>query len=153
MIGISILSFFGIRKIARIVQVQKLMQESVVVEIPDLNIKAPVLEGINQEVLRQATGHFPNTGSIGAGNFCIAGHSSVMYKELFNNLKSVENGMKICLYDIEKHCFTYYVIDSFIVEPDEVWILQDFGDDRVTIVTCTDDGSHRLVVVGKMKLS
>ena len=27
-------------------------------------------------------------------------------------------------------------------------ILDDFGDDRITIITCTDDGTQRQVVVG-----
>ena len=40
--------------------------------------------------------------------------------------------------------------DSFIVNPDETWILDDFEDVRITIVTCTDDGTQRQVVVGKM---
>ena len=130
---------------------QKLLNENIVVEIPDLNIKAPVMEGIDQEVLRIAAGHFPDTGEVGKGNFCIAGHSSIIYKEFFNNLKNVRNGMEIRLYDMEKRCYRYAVEDSFIVEPNEVWILQDFGDDRITIVTCTDDGSQRLVVIGKLK--
>ena len=35
-----------------------------------------------------------------------------------------------------------------IVEPEDTWILQDYGDDRITIVTCTDDGERRMVVTG-----
>ena len=150
-IGISVLSFFGIRKLVRYVNLQKLLNENIVVEIPDINIKAPVIEEIDQEVLRIAVGHFPDTGEVGKGNFCIAGHSSVIYKEFFNDLKNVQNGLEIRLYDKAKRCYRYAVEDSFIVEPNEVWILQDFGDDRITIVTCTDDGSQRLVVIGKLK--
>jgi len=37
---------------------------------------------------------------------------------------------------------------SKIVDPDAVWVLDDFGDDRITIITCTDDGTQRQVVVG-----
>ena len=129
---------------------RKLLRENVVVEIPDLDIKAPVLEGVGNDVLRQAAGHFENTGDIGKGNYCIAGYSSVIYKEFFNNLKNVQNGMEIYLYDKSKNRYTYVVTDSFIVNPDETWILDDFEDVRVTIVTCTDDGTQRQVVVGKM---
>lgn len=42
------------------------------------------------------------------------------------------------------------VCNNFIVEPDEVWVLDDFGDNRITIITCTDDGLQRQVVVGKL---
>ena len=149
--GMSILGFMGVRKIRRDIHRQELMKSNVVVEIPELKIKAPVLEGTEQEILAQGTGHFPETGAVGEGNFCIAGHSSTIYKEYFNPLKQVQNGMKINLYRIDKTYVTYTVTESFIVNPDETWILRDFGDCRVTLVTCTDDGSQRLVVVGTLE--
>lgn len=150
-IGISILGFYGIRKIHREIQKQKLLRENVVVEIADLKIKAPVLEGTDNKILSKATGHFVETGVPGSGNYCIAGHSSSIYKEYFNNLKNVEIGMEITLYDKEKKRYTYTATESFIVEPNETWVLDDFDDDRITIITCTDDGKQRQVVVGKKK--
>lgn len=97
--------------------------------------------------LSKAAGHFSGTGDFGKGNYCIAGHSSTIYKEYFNSLKNAEFGMKVNLYDKNKKCYTYIVKEVKIIEPDETWILDDFGDDRLTIVTCTDDGTQRLVVV------
>lgn len=151
--GISILGFFGIRKIVRECKKAKLMRENAVVEIADIHIKAPILEGTEQSVLSQAAGHFMDTGSIGSGNYCIAAHSSVVYKEYFNRLKEAEEGMEICLYTPQKECFSYIVTEIFIVEPNEIQILDDYGDDRVTLVTCTDDGTQRLVVVGTLQES
>ena len=84
--GFGILSFLGIRRISRDLHRSRLMRENTVIEIPDLHIKAPVLEGVEQSVLAEAAGHFPGKGSIGSGNYCIAAHSSVLYKEYFNNL-------------------------------------------------------------------
>lgn len=151
-VGLSVLSVFACRKIRRELNLRKLLRENVVVEIPELNIKAPVLEGVGNNVLQQAAGHFEDTGGVGKGNYCIAGHSSVIYKEFFNDLKDARIGMKINLYDKSKNCYTYVVTDLFIVDPDETWILNDFEDVRVTIVTCTDDGTQRQVVVGKMSV-
>ena len=149
-VGAGILGFFGVRKIWRELRKQKLMRENVVLEIPALNIKAPVLEGTENEILAKAVGHFPGTGTPGSGNYCIAGHSSTLYKEYFNALKDIEEGAQMLLYDTEKHCYTYQMTEMFIVEPNEVWILNDFGDDRLTLVTCTDDGSQRRIVVGQL---
>ncbi len=146
--GLSIIGFMGIRKIRRELHRQKLMRENVVVEIPALRIKAPVLEGTEQSVLREGAGHFEGTGAVGEGNYCIAAHSSIIYKEYFNNLKHVQEGMQILLYRIDKSCVTYTVSEHFTVNPSDTWILDDCGDDRITLVTCTDDGSQRLVVVG-----
>lgn len=150
-IGVSVLGFFGIWKAYREYQKQKLMRENPVIEIADLNIKAPVLEGTNNEILSKAAGHFIGTGDFGIGNYCLAGHSSTIYKEYFNNLKNVEIGMKITLYDMDKKSYYYTVSDNFIVEPNEIWVLDDFGDNRITIITCTDDGTQRQVVVGILK--
>ncbi|MDE6426196.1 MAG: hypothetical protein K2K89_08695 [Ruminococcus sp.] len=58
--GLSILSFCGVRKICHDINRQKLMNERVVVEIPDLKIKAPVLEGTNNDILSKIVGHFEN---------------------------------------------------------------------------------------------
>lgn len=147
-IGISILGFFGIRKIYREYNKQKLMRENPVIEITDLKIKAPILEGTDNDTLSKAVGHFTGTGDFDNGNYCIAGHSSTIYKEYFNDLKNISTGMKISLYDKQKSCYVYTVKETFIVDPDETWILNDFGDNRITVVTCTDDGTQRQVVVG-----
>ena len=147
LIGAGTLSFFVIRKIYRDIQRDKLMRENIVVEIPALHIKAPVLEGTDNEILAKAAGHFIQTGSINNGNYCIAGHSSTIYKEYFNNLKNIEIGMEVDLLDTDKHKYAYFVKEYFIVEPHEIWILDDFGDNRVTLVTCTDDGTQRFIVV------
>ena len=151
MAGCSIMLFYGGRKLYRMHQKQMLMRENPVVEIADLNIKAPVLEGTDQQTIAKAVGHFTGTGDFGSGNYCIAGHSSTIYKEYFNKLKDIENGMTITLYDTGKNRYDYTVIDHFVVNPDETWVLDDSGDDRITLITCTDDGSQRLVVTGKCK--
>lgn len=150
-IGVSILGVFSIRKIHREWNKQKLMRENPVAEIADLNIKAPILEGTDNDILSKAAGHFTGTGDFGKGNYCIAGHSSTIYKEYFSNLKNIETGMMITLYDKDKKCCKYTVTEIKIVEPDETWVLDDFGDNRITIITCTDDGSQRLVITGILK--
>ena len=127
------------------------MSKNPVIEISDINIKAPVLEGTDNETLAQAAGHFTDTGDFGKGNYCIAAHSSIIYKEYFNNLKNISMGTDIVLYDVNKNQYTYTADKSYIVKPSETWVLDDFGDNRITLITCTDDGSQRFVVVGILK--
>ena len=150
-VGSCVLSFFGIRKLHREFQKQKLMRENTVIEIAELDIKAPVLEGTERSVLSRGAGHFSGTGTIGSGNYCIAAHSSTIYKEYFNELKNAEKGMEILLYDHNDHSAKYRISQSFIVDPDDTWILEDKGDDRITLVTCTDDGTQRQVVIGMLE--
>ena len=152
-LGIAVLSVFVYWHISREIEKQCLLDICVVLEIPDLNIKAPVMDGTGHEVLSKAAGHFPGTGALGEGNYCIAGHKSTIYAEIFNEMKHIKIGMEMHLYDNneDRMKYTYIVTKDFIVEPNETWVLKDFGDDRITIVTCTDDGTQRQIVVGMLK--
>lgn len=56
------------------------------------------------------------------------------------------------LVDIDKKRTRYiYIVTEYrTVEPSETWVLNDFGDDRLTVISCTDDGKQRQVVVGML---
>ena len=73
LIGVSVLAVFGWKRITREIEKQKLLKECVVFEIPQLDIKAPVMDGTDHEVLSKAAGHFSNKGAVGSGNYCITG--------------------------------------------------------------------------------
>lgn len=153
--GISIAGFFVIRKVVREINKRRLMTEHIMLTIPELDIKAPVLEGTDNETLSKAVGHFPETGALGEGNYCIAGHSSPIDVEYFNGLADAAAGMEIQLYDTvqdanaERPQYVYEITEMFYVQPNELWVIGDFGDDRLTLVTCNDDGSERLIVVAQ----
>ncbi len=153
LMGLSVLVVFGFRRLCSELEKRRLLRECIVLEIPDLAIKAPVMDGTEHEVLSVAAGHFPGTGALGEGNYCIAGHNSTIYAEIFNEMKHIEEGMEMHLYDNDEKRtkYTYIVTEDFIVNPDETWVLDDFGDDRLTIVTCTDDGTQRQIVVGLLR--
>ena len=54
------------------------------------------------------------------------------------------------LYDTDENRtrFTYIVTEYKIVDPHSVEVLGDYGDNRLTVISCTDDGAYRQVVVG-----
>lgn len=151
--GMSVLGVFGWKRISREIEKHRLLRECIVFEIPALDIRAPVMDGTEHEVLSKAAGHFPGTGALGSGNYCIAGHNSTIYAEIFNEMKHIETGMEMYLIDNDENRtrYTYVVTENFIVEPSETWVLSDFGDNRITIVTCTDDGTQRQIVVGQYR--
>lgn len=151
--GIVILGVFGWKRISSEIRKHILLEKCVVLEIPDADIKIPVVEGTDGENLHIAAGHFKNTGSAGYGNYCIAGHNSTIYAEVFNTLSEVRSGSEIFLTDNdENHTkYEYVVTDIQIVEPKDTWVLNDYGDNRITIVTCTDDGRQRFIVTGMKK--
>ncbi len=151
--GLSVLGVFTYKKVSRELYLRKLLRENIVFEIPDLDIKVPVLEGTGKKALQASAGHFNGTGAPGKGNFCIAGHNSTIYAEIFNDLDKIKIGDTMYLTDIDENRtrYTYIVSDYDIVAPNRTDVLNDFGDDRITVISCTDDGEFRQVVVGKLK--
>ncbi len=148
--GLALLAYFGYQKISRELRMKHLLEENVVLEIPDLQIRVPVQEGTEKEILSVSAGHFPDTGQVGSGNYCIAGHNSTIYAEIFNDLDQISIGDKMYLVDddADRTKYAYTVTEYHIVNPDQVEVLNDFGDNRLTVISCTDDGQARQVVVG-----
>lgn len=153
--GVFILSLFAYRKISRELYLRKLLDNNINFEIPRLNIKVPVLEGTDSKALQVSAGHFEGTGTLGKGNYCIAGHNSTMYAEIFNDLDQIQIGDEMYLVDTEDNhtCYLYIVTEYKTVEPNDTWVLNDFDDNRLTVISCTDDGTQRQVVVGLLKPS
>ena len=149
--GVFILSIFSYQKISRELYLKKLLKENIVFDIPSLNLKVPILEGTDNNTLSVAAGHFEGRGSLGQGNYCIAGHNSTIYAEIFNDLDQIQIGAEMFLFDVDKIQYTYVVTEYKIVDPHEITVLDDYGDDRLTVISCTDDGEYRQVVIGKLR--
>ncbi|MBP3746047.1 MAG: class D sortase [Ruminococcus sp.] len=152
-LGIGVISLYGYRKISRELYLRRLLKDNINFEIPRLDIKVPVLEGTDQKSLQVSAGHFEGTGALGHGNYCICGHNSTIYAEIFNDLDEIKIGDEMYLIDTDENRtrYTYIVTDYRTVEPSDTWVLNDFGDDRITVISCTDDGKLRQVVVGMLK--
>ena len=148
--GVLILALFAYQRISRERYLKKLLNDHVNFEIPSLNIKVPVLEGTDPKSLQVSAGHFEGTGLPGHGNYCIAGHNSTIYAEIFNALDRFQIGDEMYLFDNDEKRtrYTYIVAEYHVVAPQSVEVLDDYGDDRLTVISCTDDGKQRQVVVG-----
>ena len=74
------------------------------------------MDGTEHEVLSKVAGHFPGTGAVGSGNYCIAGHNSTIYAEIFNEMKHIEIGMVMYLIDNDEQRtkYTYTVTQNFL---------------------------------------
>ncbi len=118
--------------------------------IPDVGISMPVLTG-GEDVLEQGAwlvGAKPGQ----PGNAVLFGHRFKYLPPLSNTmfrLDGLELGdtFTVRWEDQDLH---YRVTEMHVIEPTELWVTGDFGDERVTLITCTPvwSTSHRLVVVG-----
>ena len=122
------------------------------IDIPSVDISSIIVSGVGKEQIRHYIGHFENTAMPGEnGNFCIAGHSSTVYNNVFNNLKNINLNDEIKITTSEGE-FTYLVSEIFETEPTNVGVLNQNNDlKEMTIVTCTNGGKDRLIVKGNLK--
>lgn len=149
----GVMLLYGYKKISREIYLQRLLNDNINFEIPELDIRVPVLEGTDSESLQVSAGHFEGTGAPGKGNYCIAGHNSTIYAEIFNDIDQVNIGDEMYLIDndSDRTRYRYIVTDYSIVHPEQVEVLNDYGDNRITVISCTDDGTQRQVITGMLK--
>ena len=122
------------------------------VNIPKISADLLLIEGATSEQLKWGAGHVTGTAMPGeAGNCAIAAHRNYAFGKYFSRLNEVKPGDAI---DIEYigRSYKYMVVDSFIVEPDEVWVLGKTEKSMVTLITCHPRGSgtKRLIVQGEL---
>jgi sortase A len=121
------------------------------IRIPDIGVHKIVVEGVTLDDLKRGPGHYPDTPLPGqAGNAAIAGHRTT-YGAPFNRINELERGDEILVTTLQG-AFRYEVSDQLIVSPSEVGVLDDFGDNRLTLTACHPKYSarQRIIVVGTL---
>jgi sortase A len=101
-------------------------------EVPRLHLSAVVANGDNDETLRVAIGHLPDTPlPWEAGNSALAGHRDTLLRAL-RNIR-VDDDMRV----ITAHGdFAYRVKRILIVTPDDLSVLSATPQAALTVVTC-----------------
>ncbi|WP_040212518.1 class D sortase [Clostridium polynesiense] len=121
------------------------------ITIPKINLSVAVGEGTDSKLLKYAVGHFEGTALPGEqGNFCVAGHRSYTYGEFFSRLEELNEGDEVEVKTSTGE-YLYNVTEKFIVEPNEVWVLEPTNESVLTMVTCTKGGKKRVIIKGKLK--
>jgi sortase A len=121
------------------------------IEIPKIDVKKLVVEGVEVEDLKIAPGHYPETVLPGeAGNAAIAGHRTT-YGAPFYDLDELAAGDPIFV-TTPAGRFRYDVVESTSVLPSEISVLLPTEDDRLTLTTCDPpfSAARRLIVVARL---
>ena len=116
------------------------------------NINHYVVFGATNNKLEYGPGYILGTSLPGSGgNFAIAGHRTT-YGAPFGNLDRVQVGETI-IFQTNTNQYKYQVIEVKIVSPEDNYVLENYGDDRITLTTCHPKFSakQRLVVVGQLE--
>jgi sortase A len=103
-----------------------------VLRIPKIRLEVAVLPGTDDRTLDRAVGHIEDTAPPGTdGNSGLAGHRD----GFFRGLKDIAPGDAIVL-ETHDATETYRVERTWIVEPDDVSVLDPTPSRSLTLVTC-----------------
>ena len=138
-------------------------------EIPGIDLTRFVMRDVTVGDLRRGPGHYRGTVRPGFdGNTAIAGHRTT-YGAPFGRVDELEPGDQIVVSTKEGR-FTYKVMDPnvaypgyeeqineiglgfVVVDPDDTWIIGDFGDSRITLTSCHPEltSRNRIVVTAQL---
>lgn len=119
-------------------------------EIPSIDLSQMVVDGTADNVLQYYLGRLDSTVAPGDdGNLIICGHRVSDYTDAFINLYKVEVGDKVIL-KTQRESYTYEITESYVVNPEQVEVLDQTEEATITLITCTVGAKQRLILKGKL---
>jgi sortase A len=114
--------------------------------IPKIGVDEIVVEGVSRDDLKKGPGHYPQTPLPGQpGNSAIAGHRTT-YGQPFHRVDELVPGDEILVTTLQGE-FRYEVTGTEIVLPSQVEVIDDQGDDRLTLTSCHPKYSARQRII------
>lgn len=117
-------------------------------EIPTIELKAPIEEGTTKEIMDKYIGHFEET-SKNNGNIGLVAHNRGFENNYFANIKKLKKGDTIIYYcNGEKR---EYQVEIVTIIKDTDWsYLEETEDNTITLITCVEgQREYRRCIQGK----
>ncbi len=110
-------------------------EQAIQIQIPVLNVDAPVVQGDGWEQLKKGVAQHSGSANPGqSGNVVLSAHNDV-FGEIFRYLDQLQKGDEIILYTAN-HAFTYIITDIKIVSPTEVEVMAPTTGPTATLISC-----------------
>lgn len=115
--------------------------------IPTISLETYVIEPYSMEALNVSVTKFWGANPNQIGNFCVAGHN-FKNANMFRQLKKVKVGDMLTIIDHQIGKIQYKVQEIQTVVPEDVSCLtqETYGTRQVTLITCTNDSTKRIIV-------
>lgn len=119
--------------------------------IPTINVTYPILSqthaSILPELMKISPCKFWGADPNEVGNFCIVGHN-YRNEKFFSKVPSLQNGDTIDITDTKGRTVVYEVYDKYVVDPEDVECTNQNTNGRreITLITCTNDSKHRVII-------
>ena len=119
----------------------------VIIEIPGLDFRYPVMDGSTSKVLKAGIGHIEETAGIGeSGNCVLCGHKGSRYGTFFTPLSQISIGDEVMITDKKGLKHIYEVTETEVVNPYDNSIKTQGTEKELTLFTCSQKGTMRFVV-------
>lgn len=114
------------------------------IKIDKLGVEQYILDSTEDKALEKGVGKLYGGTLNNYGNFCIAGHN---YKEIFENIGTLEVGDKFTIIDPKLEETTYKVSEISSAEPDDLKaLIQNDEKVEITLITCDKLSTARIIV-------
>ena len=129
---------------------EKETKENWYLEIPKINLKAPISEGTTSEVMDDYIGHFEET-SKDLGNIGLAAHNRGYKNNYFRDLKQLQENDEI-YYTHNGKTRKYVVTKSTIIKHTDWTYLEETQENTITLITCVENQpEYRRCIQGEEK--
>ena len=128
-------------------------QNGIRIQIPALNIDAPIVQGDGPEQLKKGVGQHVGTSNPGkVGNMVLTGHNDT-YGEVFRYLDQLKPGDEVIVYTYNRP-YTYIVDGWKLVEPEQVEVMDPTTYESITLISCYPYlvDNLRIIVTGKLRI-
>lgn len=126
--------------------------QAVRIQIPAIEVDAPVVQGDGWEQLKKGVGQHIGSANPGeSDNMVLSAHNDV-FGEIFRNLDQLQPGDSVVIYTSQQ-AFTYTVESTMIVEPTQVEVMAPTSDGVVTLISCYPYmvSNKRIVVIASLE--
>lgn len=123
-----------------------------IIEIPKIDLYYPVFSQLTEELLKVSPCKFYGDNPSIAGNICIAGHN---YDNslFFSKISSLTQDDEISIFDNKGTQYIYLVYKVYEVDESDLSPVLNYEvNERIlTLVTCNNFNSNRIIVKAKQK--
>ena len=126
--------------------------QAIRIRIPALHVDAPVVQGDGWEQLKKGVGQHLGTGNPGErANLVFSAHNDI-FGEIFRDLERLNPGDLVILYTNQR-AYTYIVVDTKIVMPTAVDVMDKTPQASVTLISCYPylKDTQRIVVIARLQ--
>jgi len=126
--------------------------QAVRIQIPALNVDAPVVQGDGWEQLKKGVGQYIGSTPPGRdGNLVLSAHNDV-YGEIFRYLDRLVPGDQVIVYTQQRQ-YIYIVDRTVLVEPTAVEVMASTNAPTVTLISCYPYlvNDQRIVVFARLQ--